>query len=139
MFSSDTKAETHRQHIFKQFPEHKKILIPLGKMSQLKVTIYVLECGKVAQFCVVSYTGQVSAFEKCFLLSKERLIALLFAKYASQKQYCLSSVKNILYQQCHVKEQYTKLWKIFIREVQDWEKKKKLTVTEEKFQILALE
>jgi hypothetical protein len=106
MFSSNTEAETYRQHIFKQFPEHRKILIPLGKISQLKVTIYVLECEKVAQFCVVSYTGQVSAFEKCFLLSKECLTALLFAKHASQKKYCLSSVKNIMYQQCRVKEQY---------------------------------
>jgi len=72
MFSSDTEAETYRWHIFNQFPEHRKILIPLGKLSQLKVTVYVLECEKVAQVCVVSYTGQISASEKCFLLSNER-------------------------------------------------------------------
>jgi len=42
-------------------------------------------------------------------------------------------------QQCHVKEQYTKLWKIFTRDVQDWREKKKLIVNEEKFQILTLE
>jgi len=42
-------------------------------------------------------------------------------------------------QQCHVKEQYTKLWKIFTIDVQDWREKKTLIVNEEKFQILALE
>jgi len=71
MFSSDTEAETYRAHIFNQFPEHRQILIPWGKLSEQKVTVYALECEKVAQFCVVPYTGQVSAFEKCFLLSKE--------------------------------------------------------------------
>jgi hypothetical protein len=31
MFSSDAGAETYRQHILNQFPEQRKILIPLGK------------------------------------------------------------------------------------------------------------
>lgn len=71
MFSSDNEVETCRKHIFNHFPDHSKILIPSGKLSQLKVTFYVLECEKVAQFFVVSHTVQVSAFEKCFQLRKE--------------------------------------------------------------------
>ena len=126
MFSSDTEAETYRQHIFKEFPEHRKILIPIGKLSQLKLQFM---CWNVRQWpssvlCLIQ--GRSVHLRNVFCWAKSIKLHYVFAKYASQKQYCLSSVKNIMGQQCHVKEQYTKLWKIFTREVQDWREKKNL-------------
>lgn len=115
MFNSDTGAETYRWHIFNQFPEHRKIPIPLGKPESAEnYSLCVGMWEGSPGLCCVLYRADQWIWEM-FSVEQRALTCITVCEVCITETKLPRSCKKYYLSTVWLTEKYKKLWKIFER------------------------